>query len=122
MNEKTKQILAYIFGPIAGLVFFLLKDSSRDTKYHAAQSLTIGVLGLLLTFVPIIRYFAGLAVLVFVIWGIVKVVNEEDPKLPGVSNIVDAIFAKEFGESEKTNTTTKEVDAEIKDAEPKDKE
>ncbi len=119
MTEKTKQILAYVFGPIGGLVFFLLKDSSKETKYHAAQSITIGVVGFLLGFVPFVKFVSSLAILVFAVMGIIKAVNEEDPKLPGVSNIVDAVFAQEFAKAEPTatNEEAKEVDAEITDSE-----
>ncbi len=118
MEEKTKQILAYVFGPIGGLIFFLLKDSSKETKYHAAQSLVIGGLAFVLAFIPFFSYLVGTAALVFMILGIIRVANEEDPKLPGISNIVDAIFAKEF--AEEPAGTTKDVDAEIKDADPKE--
>lgn len=116
MTEKTKQILAYVFGPVGGLIFFLLKDSSKETKYHAAQSIVIGVLGTLLGMIPYVGFLSGLAYFVFMILGIVRVVNEEDPKIPLISNIVDALFAKEFGSEEPTGAT-KEVDAEIKDSE-----
>ncbi len=119
MDEKTKQILAYVFGPIGGLVFFLLNDSSKETKYHAAQSLVIGVIAFVLAFIPYLYFLVGPAALVFLVLGIIRVVNEEDPKLPGVSNIVDAIFAKEFGKE--TSGPTKDVDAEIKDTETEDK-
>lgn len=121
MNEKTKQILAYVFGPIGGLIFFLLNDSSKETKYHAAQSIVIGALSFLIGFVPIANIFVGIAALVFAVLGIIRAVNEEDPKLPLISNIVDAIFSKEFGE-EKSTGTTKEVDAEVKDAKTEETE
>lgn len=118
MDEKVKQILAYIFPPIGGLIFFLLKDSSKETKYHSAQSIVIGVIGFLLSFIPIVNLFVGIAMLVFMILGIVRAVNEEDPKLPGVSSIVDMIFAKEF--ATEPEGATKEVDAEVVDTEPKE--
>lgn len=114
MNEKTKQILAYIFAPIGGLIFFLLKDSSKETKYHSAQSMVIGGLSFILSFIPFLNYFVGIAWIIFVILGIIKAVNEEDPKLPGISNLVDMIFAKEF--AKEASGATKEVDAEVKDA------
>ncbi len=113
MDEKTKQILAYVFGPIGGLIFFLLKDSSEETKYHSAQSLVIGGLALILSFVPLFSYFVGIVWVVFIVLGIIRVVNEEDPKLPGISNLVDMLFAKEF-KKEQTGGT-KNVDAEVKD-------
>lgn len=121
MNEKTKQILAYIFSPIGGLIFFLLNDSSKETKYHAAQSMVIGGIAFIISFIPFINFIAALASLVFIILGIVRAVNEEDPKIPLISNIVDMIFVKEFGKAEETTGTTKEVDAEIKDAETETK-
>ena len=112
MNEKTKQILAYVFGPIAGLIFFLLNDSSKETKYHAAQSMTIGALAFLLSFIPIVNIFVGIAALVFAILGIIRAVNEEDPKIPLISNLVDLVFSKEFAKESETQAA-KEVDAEV---------
>ena len=120
MNEKTKQILAYVFGPIAGLIFFLLGDSSKETKYHAAQSIVIGAIAFIAGFIPFVGIAVGIAALVFVILGIIRAVNEEDPKLPLISNIVDMLFSKEF--AEEPTGPTKEVDAEVKDAETKEEE
>ena len=118
MDEKTKQILAYIFTPIGGLIFYLLKDSSRETKYHAAQSIVIGSIALIFSFINVLNGIMWIAAVVFIVMGIIRAVNEEDPKLPLVSNLVDALFTKDFGDNN-TSGKTKEVDAEIKDPEDK---
>ena len=40
-NEKTKSVLAYIFGLIGGLIVLMMKGSEKRTKICAAQSITI---------------------------------------------------------------------------------
>ena len=37
-NEKTKSVLAYIFGLIGGLIVLMMKGSEKRTKICAAQS------------------------------------------------------------------------------------
>lgn len=36
--------LAYLLGPITGIVFFLLETEDRFVRFHAAQSITLGIL------------------------------------------------------------------------------
>ena len=52
MNEKTKGVVAYIFGWITGLiVLFGFKDNTKNTKMHAAQAIVIGILYFAITMV-----------------------------------------------------------------------
>lgn len=107
MNEKTKSILAYIFGWIGGLiVLFAIKDSTRDTKFHAAQSIVISVGYWLITiayrFIPItIPFFSTILwglYIVIIIMGIIKANKEEEPELPVVGGITKSIFGKKIDE------------------------
>lgn len=43
-NEKTKSVLAYIFGLIGGLIVLMMKGSEKRTKICAAQSITIALI------------------------------------------------------------------------------
>lgn len=113
MDEKAKGILAYVFSIVCGIIFLCLKDSSRNTKIHAAQAIVIFglyiaasiVLGILTPILLAISWsmsgligllsflvFAGYAALI--IWGIIKVANEDDPALPIVNKIAMSIFKK----------------------------
>ena len=43
--------LAYLLGPITGILFFLLEKENRFVRYHAAQSITLGLLWIALSVV-----------------------------------------------------------------------
>jgi uncharacterized membrane protein len=77
--------LAYALGPITGVAFYLLEKDNRFVRYHAAQSITIGVvmialsvalsiLSALLAFIPILGWIAallltlGVGVVSLVLW------------------------------------------------------
>jgi len=99
LSEKGKCILAYIFSWLGGLiVLYGLKDNERNTKFHAAQAIVIGIGYIVLTiarrFVPI--PFLGTAIwiiyLISIVFGIIKACNEENPELPVIGNIAMSIF------------------------------
>jgi uncharacterized membrane protein len=41
--------LAYLLGPITGILFFLLEKENRFVRYHAAQSITLGLIWIALS-------------------------------------------------------------------------
>ena len=42
MSEKAKCILSYLLGWVGGLVvLFAMKDNEKNTKFHAAQAVTL---------------------------------------------------------------------------------
>ena len=49
-NDKTKAIVSYIIF-ICALIFLFQKDSSRDLKFHCAQSIVIAIGYILLSFI-----------------------------------------------------------------------
>ncbi len=64
--------LAYVFGPITGLIFLVLEKENRFVRFHASQAVTTGVLiiglsialGLLstmLAFVPVLGWLVAIA-------------------------------------------------------------
>ena len=77
--------LAYILGPITGVVFLVLEKENRFVRFHAAQSITVGILmvalsiGLsilstVLAFIPILGWILALLLALvlgfgtFVLW------------------------------------------------------
>mgnify|MGYP004450817247 CR=1 FL=1 len=103
MTEKGKSIIAYIFGWIGGLiVLFGMKDSEKNTKIHAAQSIVISlgysIISVAYRYIPIrIPFFTkalGIVYILCIIMGIVKANNEEDPELPVVGGLAKSIFNK----------------------------
>ena len=89
-NDKTKAIVSYIIF-ICALIFLFQKDSSRDLKFHCAQSIVIAIGYILLSFIlgfisgltgiGILSSLAYVAYIVFIILGIVKANNGENPEL-----------------------------------------
>lgn len=114
MDEKAKGILAYVFSIVCGIIFLCLKDSSRNTKIHSAQAIVIFclyvavsiVLSIILvpillviswrmiTLVSLLNFAAFAAYAALIIWGIIKVANEDDPALPIINGIAMSIFKK----------------------------
>ena len=107
MNEKTKAIIGYII-PIAAIIFLAQKETPKNTKFHCAQSIVILIAYIILSIMlgviagitgnGLISKLAYIAWIVFVILGIVKANNEENPELPLVGDIAKSIFGKAIGE------------------------
>ena len=107
MTEKGKAILAYVFTWIGGLiVLYGMKDNEKNTKFHAAQAIVIGI-GYMIIYaiyrvIPIyIPFFSTIIYglyIVLVIIGISKANKDEDPELPVVGNIAKSIFGKKIDE------------------------
>lgn len=107
MSEKTKCILAYLFGWLGGLiVLFAVKDNSRNTKFHAAQSITLSagyfLINLVYSFIPISIPFLGTALwiiyIIGIVMGIAKANKDEAPELPFIGDITKSIFGKKIEE------------------------
>lgn len=77
--------LSYVLGPITGVVLFVLEKENRFVRFHAAQSIMVGVvfialsiglsiLSTVLAFIPVLGWILalllslGLAVAGFVLW------------------------------------------------------
>lgn len=77
--------LAYVLGPITGVALYLLEKDDRFVRYHAAQSITVGVvmialsvalsiLSSVLAFVPVLGWIValllalGVGAVSFVLW------------------------------------------------------
>lgn len=107
MSEKGKSIIAYIFGWIGGLiVLFAIKDNEKNTKFHAAQAITLSVgyfvISLVYRYIPIRIPFFSTALwaiyIIGIIMGIVKANKEENPELPVIGGIAKSIFGKKIEE------------------------
>src|SRR6185503_20691729 len=84
LDENVASLLAYVFGLVSGLIFFLIEKDSRLVRFHGMQSILlsgvfwVGIIGLwILSFVLalIIGQIAGLlATLVWVFTTLLEVV------------------------------------------------
>ena len=58
MSANVAALLAYVFGLITGLVFFLIEKESKFVKFHAMQSMCVSgaffVVGMVLAFIPVL--------------------------------------------------------------------
>lgn len=104
-NEKTKSVLAYIFGLIGGLIVLMMKGSEKRTKICAAQSITISLIYYIVrvayAFIPFnilfFDYIVSGLYLVAIIIGIVKACNDnEEPEMPGIGEIAKSLFKKQI--------------------------
>ena len=106
MSEKTKGVIAYLFGWLGGLiVLFGYKDSEKLTKVHAAQAITLSliymIINMVIGFIPVVKYFSYVLsplYLVLAIIGIVKANKQEEYEIPLVSDLAKKWFAKQIGE------------------------
>lgn len=77
--------LAYVLGPITGILFYVLEKDNRFIRFHAAQSIAVslvliivsivlGILGTVLSFIPLLGWLVamllsfGLSVVSLVLW------------------------------------------------------
>jgi len=77
--------LAYVLGPITGILFYILEKDNRFIRFHAAQSIAVsvlmiilsivlGILGSVLAFIPLIGWGIamllsfGLSIVSLVLW------------------------------------------------------
>jgi uncharacterized membrane protein len=77
--------LAYLLGPITGVLFLVIEKENRFVRFHAAQSITVGIvtialaiglslLGSVLAFIPVLGWIAALLLTLvlgfgsFVLW------------------------------------------------------
>jgi uncharacterized membrane protein len=77
--------LAYILGPITGVLFLVIEKENRFVRFHAAQSIAVGVatialyialslLGTVLAFIPVLGWIVALLLTLvigfgtFVLW------------------------------------------------------
>ncbi|MDO5555451.1 MAG: DUF4870 domain-containing protein [Clostridia bacterium] len=106
MNEKTKGVIAYLFGWVGGLIILLgYKDSQKETKVHAAQAIVLSVAYMIISFaiafIPVVNKISWiLSPLYFVlaIIGCVKAYNLQEYNLPIISEQAKKIFAKQIEE------------------------
>lgn len=72
--------LSYVLGPITGVLFLVLEKENRFVRFHAAQSITVGILMIalsialsllstVLAFIPVLGWIVGLLLALVVGFG-----------------------------------------------------
>lgn len=103
-KQKTRAIIAYIFSFIGGLIVLLMKDSERNTKIHAAQSITTFIAYYIIKFgyavtpftVPGFEYILSGMYLIIILIGIIKAYNDDAPEIPVIGDLATSIFKKQI--------------------------
>lgn len=97
LPENVAGALAYLLGPITGILFLVLEKKSKFVRFHAMQSLiTFGglfVLNVVLGFIPLLGWAAGMllslaGVLLWVVL-LVKAYQGEMYKLPYIGEMAE---------------------------------
>lgn len=104
MDNKTRGLIAYIFGVIGGIIVLNMTDSDKNTKIHAAQSISIFICIMALNIISSLlsSYLFGFGYIlsylpsIFMIIGIIKVIKDEDPKIPVINDIAINLFGKQI--------------------------
>jgi uncharacterized membrane protein len=93
MDKKVTGILAYI--TIIGWVIAYVAGDKEGAKFHLNQGLVVGVIGLIIGlvgripiwFFMIISSLLSIALLIFVILGIIYAAQDQDKELPFIGSI-----------------------------------
>ena len=106
LDQNLAGALAYVLGPVTGIIFLVLEKENRFVRFHAMQSTILGigwiavsiVLSLLsgaLMFIPVVGWIVGilvsfgLGVIGFLCWLLLmwKAFQGEEWEFPGVGGL-----------------------------------
>ena len=79
LSPNVAGALAYVLGPLTGVIFLVLEKENRFVRFHAAQAVTVGVVMIalsivlsiltsILAFIPVLGWIV--AVLISVVMGV----------------------------------------------------
>ena len=89
MQENLAGLLCYAFGWISGLIFYLTEKENKTVRFHAMQSIIIGIASVILCFIPIVNFVAIPGF--FILWIVMMVTTYQGKKikLPLVGDIAE---------------------------------
>ncbi len=93
MNGKTIAIVSYI--TIIGWVIALILNNNEKNSFasfHIRQSLGINLLGMVLTFIPVIGWILGIAVFIFWVIGLIAAITERTVPVPVIGELFQDWF------------------------------
>ena len=87
--------LAYLLGPITGILFLLMEKGNKFVRFHAMQSTILFgglfVVNIVLGFIPILGWLVSLAlsIIAFVLWLVLmwRAYNGEEYEVPYIGKI-----------------------------------
>lgn len=105
-NEKLMGALAYLLGPVTGIVFLVVEKKNEYVRFHAMQSAIlfggILLLSVALGIIPVLGWFIALIIspliglVSFILWLVLmwKAYSGEKYKLPYVGDLAEKQLAK----------------------------
>ena len=102
LPENVAGALAYLIGPVTGILFLVLEKQSKFVRFHAMQSLVVFgglfVVNIVLGFVPILGWVLGmlLSLVGVLLWVVllIKAYQGERYKLPYIGEIAERQLGK----------------------------
>jgi uncharacterized membrane protein len=108
LDPQISGLLTYILGLITGIIFYVLEKEHREVRFHAAQSILVSIVAIVISIafsilmaIPVLGIVFGLLnVLVglgfFVLWIVllIKGYNLEHFKLPVIGDMAEDWAAK----------------------------
>ena len=87
MDGKTKAIVAHIT-LIGWFIAFVINMNDKDefASYYIRQNLGLNLLGIILTFIPVIGWILSIAVFVFWIMSLIGSIQGEKKETPWIGN------------------------------------
>jgi len=93
MDGKTKAIVAHIT-LIGWFIAFVVNMNDKDefASYYIRQNLGLNLLGVILTFIPVIGWILSIAVFVFWIMSLIGSIQGEKKETPWIGNYFQEWF------------------------------
>lgn len=89
-KKDTKLLAAVSCIPIVGLVMFFVEKEDKRVRFYAAQGILIGIVGILLSWIPVINFFVWIVEFVVVIVVALKAYQtDEFYKLPVIGDFAE---------------------------------
>lgn len=111
LDENVEGALAYIFGIVTGLIFFLAEKENKFVRFHGMQSILfsavligigflVGILSTVLSAIPVVGWIAGILMmlatplmylggLIVTIFLLIKAYQGNKFKLPWLGDIAE---------------------------------
>lgn len=86
----VKAIVIWVLAPIGGL--FFLNETDVFVVKHVRQSLVLGLLTLIVAFIPCFGAVVAVLIFIFKIYMAIKMNNKESMDMPGIDDIVKMIW------------------------------
>jgi len=89
LNENVAGLLCYLLGWVTGLIFILIEQENKFVRFHAMQSILVGGIATLLSWIPVLNVIVGIAYFILWIVLMVKAYQGQKYMLPWIGNLAE---------------------------------